>query len=217
MLPSLIVLDDFLADPHGVRRAALALDYGEEANRANFPGRNSSTALPTRTLEEAVSQQIGTRVVGTPQTSHGHCRLTLKSDKGKSGVHCDPAFYSGILYLSRPEDCEKPNAGGTDFFRHKRTGIDRVPPTLEEARALGFRDLDSVFEEVVNKDTMHPAKWQRTMRVPIRFNRLILFSPWLFHNAAPGFGNDAESGRLAMLLFFDRAGPLPQAPQIGSA
>ena len=217
MLPSLIILDDFLADPHGVRRAALALDYGEEANRANFPGRNSSTALPTRTLEEAVSQQIGTRVVGTPQTSHGHCRLTLKSDKGKSGVHCDPAFYSGILYLSRPEDCEKPNAGGTDFFRHKRTGIDRVPPTLEEARALGFRDLDSVFEEVVNKDTTHPAKWQRTMRVPIRFNRLILFSPWLFHNAAPGFGNDAESGRLAMLLFFDRAGPLPQAPQIGSA
>ena len=209
VLPSLTIIDDFLADPHAVRRAALALDYDSEANRSNFPGRNSATALPTRTLEEAVSHQIGVQVTGTPDTSHGRCRITLKTDKGKSGVHCDPAFYSGILYLSRPEDCDRPGAGGTDFFRHKRTGIDRVPPTLEDARAKGFRDINAVFEEVVNRDTNHPAKWQRTMRVPIRFNRLILFSPWLFHTAAPGFGTDLESGRLAMLLFFDRAGPLP--------
>ena len=209
VLPSLTIIDDFLADPHAVRRAALALDYDSEANRSNFPGRNSATALPTRTLEEAVSRQIGVQVTGTPDTSHGRCRITLKADKGKSGVHCDPAFYSGILYLSRPEDCDRPGAGGTDFFRHKRTGIDRVPPTLEDARAKGFRDINAVFEEVVNRDTNHPAKWQRTMRVPIRFNRLILFSPWLFHTAAPGFGTDLESGRLAMLLFFDRAGRLP--------
>ena len=212
ILPSLSIIDDFLADPHAVRRAALALDYGSEANRSNFPGRNSSRALPTRILEEAVSRQIGVEVTGTPRTSHGHCRITLKSDAGKSGVHVDPAFYSGILYLSRPEDCARPNAGGTDFFRHKATGLDRVPPSNEAARAAGFRDVESVFTEVVNKDTTHPAKWQRTMRVPIRFNRLILFSPWLFHNAAPGFGTDLESGRLAMLLFFDRAGALPGTP-----
>ncbi|WP_379546798.1 DUF6445 family protein [Qipengyuania sp. DSG2-2] len=209
VLPSLTIIDDFLAEPHSVRRAALALDYDDEANQSNFPGRNSSKALPTKTLEQAVSNQIGVPVVGTPQTSHGRCRITLKNDKGQSGVHVDPAFYSGILYLSRPEDCEKPNAGGTDFFRHKKSGLDRVPPTLEAARAAGFPDINAVLGEVVNKDTTHPAKWQRTIRVPIRFNRLILFSPWLFHTAAPGFGTDLESGRLAMLLFFDRAGALP--------
>ncbi len=209
VLPSLTIIDDFLAEPYSVRRAALALDYDAEANQNNFPGRNSSKPLPTKTLEEAVSRQIGVPVVGTPQTSHGRCRITLKSDKGQSGVHVDPAFYSGILYLSKPEDCAKPNAGGTDFFRHKKSGLDRIPPTLEDARAAGFADINAVLAEVVNKDTTHPAKWQRTMRVPIRFNRLILFSPWLFHTAAPGFGTDLESGRLAMLLFFDRAGALP--------
>ncbi len=211
MLPTLSIIDDFLADPHAVRRAALGLGYDAEANQSNFPGRNSTKALPTKTLEQAVSSQIGVSVAGAPNTSHGRCRITLKSDKGHSGVHVDPAFYSGILYLSKPEDCAKPNAGGTDFFRHKRTGLDRIPPTLEAAREAGFTDINAVLGEVVNKDTTHPAKWQRTMRVPIRFNRLILFSPWLFHTAAPGFGTDLESGRLAMLLFFDRAGTLPSA------
>jgi hypothetical protein len=40
------------------------------------------------------------------------------------------------------------------------------------------------------------------MRVPARFNRLLLFSPWQFHNAAPGFGTSIEDSRLVMLLFF---------------
>jgi hypothetical protein len=33
-------------------------------------------------------------------------------------------------------------------------------------------------------------------------NRLLLFSPWQFHNAAPGFGTTPEDARLVMLLFF---------------
>ena len=63
----------------------------------------------------------------------------------------------------------------------------------------------SLVGDVVNKDTTQPGKWERVMRVPMRFNRLVLFSPWQFHNAAPGFGTDAESARLVMLLFFGRA------------
>ena len=40
----------------------------------------------------------------------------------------------------------------------------------------------------------------------MRFNRLILFSPWLFHNAAAGFGSGPEDGRLVYLMFFARRG-----------
>ncbi|WP_280528161.1 hypothetical protein [Sphingomonas lutea] len=39
----------------------------------------------------------------------------------------------------------------------------------------------------------------------MRFNRLILFSPWMFHNSAAGFGSTAEDGRLVYLMFFERA------------
>ncbi|KPP86379.1 MAG: hypothetical protein HLUCCO15_13030 [Erythrobacteraceae bacterium HL-111] len=202
MLPSLIILDDFLKDPWAARRAALALDYDPAAQHGNFPGLNSSAPLDTEAVDSAVSRLIGKRLGAAPGTQHGHCRLTRKGDRGKSGVHIDPASYSGILYLSRPEDCAKPDAGGTDFFRHKRTGLEAVPQDPARIAASGYTDANALIEDVVNKDTLAPAKWERVLRVPARFNRLLLFSPWQFHNAAPGFGQTADNARLVMLLFF---------------
>ena len=206
MLPALTIIDDFLSDPWAARRAALALEYAPPGTGGNYPGRDTTGALPVDAIDASVSRQLGVELVGAPGTEHGHCRMTLKADRGRSGVHVDPAFYSGILYLSRPEDCLKPGAGGTDFFRHKRTGLERVPANGAELAATGYDTVDDLVADVVNKDTTHPAKWERVMRVPMRFNRLVLFSPWQFHTAAPGFGTDPESARLVMLLFFARAG-----------
>ena len=205
MLPSLTIIDDFLADPWAARRAALALDYAPPGERGNYPGRDSTTALPMEGINATVSRHLGIQLVGAPDTEHGHCRITRKADKGRSGVHIDPAYYSGILYLSRPEDCSKPGAGGTDFFRHKRTGLERVPQNGAELASTGYDSLDDLVSDVVNKDTTQPAKWERVMRVPMRFNRLVLFSPWQFHTSAPGFGTGDEDARLVMLLFFGRS------------
>ncbi len=205
MLPSLCIVDDFLVDPWAARREALGLGYDPENQRGNFPGLNSTNALPTDAIDQSVSRLLGTNLKAAKGTDHGHCRLTSKAHKGRSGVHIDPAFYSGILFLSRPEDCIAPSAGGTDFFRHKRTGLERVPQDAAQISAAGYGDINALVEDVVNKDTTSPSKWERTMRVPIRFNRLILFSPWQFHTAAPGFGKILEDSRLVMLLFFDRA------------
>ena len=202
MLPSLLIVDDFLADPWAARRAALGLDYDPARQHGNFPGLNSTTALDTAALDTAVSRLLGVTLGPSPGTQHGHCRLTMKGAKGKSGVHIDPASYSGILYLSRPEDCARPDAGGTDFFRHKRTGLEYVPQDPARIAASGYSDINALVEDVVNKDTTLPAKWERTLRIPARFNRLLLFSPWQFHNAAPGFGRTPEDARLVMLLFF---------------
>ena len=205
MLPSLLIVDDFLKDPWAARRAALALDYDPAKQHGNFPGLNSSRALDTAAIDAAVSRLLGITLGPAPGTQHGHCRLTPKGAKGKSGVHIDPAAYSGILYLSRPEDCAKPDAGGTDFFRHRRTGLEAVPQDPARIAASGYGDINALVEDVVNRDTTLPAKWERTMRVPARFNRLLLFSPWQFHNAAPGFGSTPVNSRLVSLLFFARA------------
>jgi Family of unknown function (DUF6445) len=202
VLPSLLIVDDFLKDPWAARRAALALDYDPARQHGNFPGLNSSTALDTGAINAAVSRLLGITLGPAPGTQHGHCRLTPKGAKGRSGVHIDPAAYSGILYLSRPEDCAKPDAGGTDFFRHRRTGLEAVPQDPARIAASGYGDINALVEDVVNKDTTLPAKWERTLRIPARFNRLLLFSPWQFHNAAPGFGSTPENSRLVSLLFF---------------
>ncbi len=202
MLPSLLIVDDFLKDPWAARRAALALEYDPARQHGNFPGLNSSRPLDTGAVDATVSRLLGIKLGPARGTQHGHCRLTRKADKGRSGVHIDPAAYSGILYLSRPEDCALPQAGGTDFFRHRRTGLEAVPQDPAQIAASGYADINALIEDVVNKDTAFPAKWERTMRVPARFNRLLLFSPWQFHNAAPGFGATPQDARLVMLLFF---------------
>ncbi len=204
MLPSLILIDDFLADPWSVRRRALALDYDPKFKKGNYPGLMSTTPLEVRGMEQAVSQRVGVPLMAAPRTMHGHCRLTLAGDTGKSGVHIDPAAYSGILYLTPPEHCR----GGTDFFRHRPTGLDRVPQSERELAPTGYRDINRLIEEVVNGDTLKPARWEKTMTVPMRFNRLLLFSPWMFHNAAKGFGKGPEDGRLVQTLFF-AAAPRP--------
>ena len=199
-LPSLLIIDDFLADAHEARRQALALDYDPKFKAGNYPGLISTAPLAIPALEDVVGRQIGVPVQPQAGTSHGHCRLTLATDKGASGVHIDPCFYSGILYLSLPEQCR----GGTDFFRHKRTGLERVPTDAAEIVAAGYADINALVGEVVNRDTLRPAAWEKLFTVPMRFNRLILFSPWLFHNSARGFGYRPEDGRLVHLMFFAR-------------
>ena len=198
MLPSLLIIDDFLSNPFDVRAQALGLDYDSAFKKGNYPGLLSTRPLQTEMLNRSVSKAIGQPVIAAKGTSHGHCRLSLSGDKGRSGVHIDPCFYSGILYLSLPEHCR----GGTDFFRHRRTGLEGIPRTPTDLIKSGYSDPNVLIEDVINKDTTRPAKWERTMRVPMRFNRLILFSPLMFHNAGPAFGTKPDNGRLVSLLFF---------------
>ncbi|MDV3433907.1 hypothetical protein R1H25_00430 [Stenotrophomonas sp. C2852] len=44
-----------------------------------------------------------------------------------------------------------------------------------------------------------------TMRIPMRFNRLLLLRPWFWHTAGPAFGDRPENGRLVYLMFFEQA------------
>ncbi len=200
-LPSLMIIDDFLADPYLARNAALALDYDPSSKKGNYPGLLSTAPLHIAGLDEAVAKTIGTSVKPQTGTVHGHCRVTLANDKGLSGVHIDPCFYSGILYLSLPKDCR----GGTDFFRHRRTGLERVPQDTGQMLAAGYSDINQLIDEVVNADTLKHARWEKVLTVPMRFNRLILFSPWMFHNSGRGFGSGPDNGRLVHLMFFAAA------------
>jgi hypothetical protein len=196
----MIVVDDFLDAPEAFRDAALKLTYPEQ--QGYFPGRNSLQRINFDGLTGEVSHLTGERVAPPdPPQSHGKCRLTLAADTGKSRVHIDPGYWSGILYLSRPQDC----LGGTDFFRHKPTGTDRAPINEAELTALGYRDFAQMREQLVEKDSLDESKWELTQTVPMRFNRLVLLRPWLWHTAGPGFGYSPENGRLIYLMFFQPA------------
>ena len=198
---SFLVVDDFLGNAEEFRQAALELDYPHREGEY-FPGRNSVERLPIPGLEQVVSSivQEPLRAVHPPG-SHGKVRVALANEAdGWSKVHVDPAYWSGILYLTRDEDCR----GGTEFFRHIPTGSDRVPDTAEGLRRLGFADYQALQDQIIERDSMDPSKWERTMTIPMKFNRLVLLRPWFWHTAGPGFGDSLENGRLVYLMFFTR-------------
>src|SRR3546814_9367165 len=110
------------ADAKGLREAALGLTYPEQ--QGAFPGRNSAERMEIGGLDEAVSRIVGEPLKPMPPTqSHAKFRITLASDVGRATVHVDSSHWSGLLYLSRPVDCQ----GGTEFFRHIPTNPDRAP------------------------------------------------------------------------------------------
>jgi hypothetical protein len=39
-------------------------------------------------------------------------------------------------------------------------------------------------------------------QVPMKFNRLVLFQPWRWHAAGPGFGDTVANGRLIYLMSY---------------
>jgi len=197
MLTTLLIVDDFLNNADGLREQALRLTYPEQ--QGAFPGRNSRERISIDGLDEAVSRLVGEPLIPVePLESHAKCRLTLGSDKGRAKVHIDNSHWSGILYLSRDED----SVGGTDFFRHIRTNSDRAPVYKEELEARGYSSFDEMHADIIEKDSVDDSKWELTTSVPMRFNRLVLLRPWLWHTAGPGFGDRPENARLVYLMFF---------------
>jgi hypothetical protein len=204
MVPFTWVIDDFVRNPEQLREQALSLSY----SRSGFyPGNGSVERLKVDGLEEIASSIVQQRLYANWPADHAHstCRLTLAEHTDEAPVHIDPNPLSGVLYLSRPEDCR----GGTEFYRHKRTGTDRMPMDPVGVEKMGYASYDELIRDILHKDGRNRSKWEQTMSVPMRFNRLILFQPQYWHTAGPGFGDSVENGRLVFLMFFQR---MPQAP-----
>jgi len=198
MPTSLIVVDDFFSNAEGLRDAALRMDYPEV--KGPYPGRNSAQRINLEGLSQEVSRIVGEPLVPLDQgQAHGKCRISLSTDIGKAKVHVDPSHWSGILYLSKPEDCR----GGTEFFRHIETDTERAPLSDQEAQQkYGVSSAKQWTADLLDRDSLDDSKWEMTMRVPMRFNRLILLRPWLWHTAGESFGDTMENGRLVYLMFF---------------
>ena len=202
MVPHVFVIDDFLRNPDEVRAEALTLNY---AVGGRFPGLNSVEKLRIGGLEQVVSALVRepVRAPWTDDFSHASCRLALAKDDQPGRIHIDQSHWSGILYLSRPEDCQ----GGTEFYRHIRTGTDRVPMDREGLKAIGYSDYKELQHDILDKDAFDRSKWELTYTLPMRFNRLVLLQPHYWHTSGAGFGDNVENGRLIYLMFFMRGEP----------
>jgi hypothetical protein len=199
MVPHVFVIDDFLRNAEQVRAEALSLNYKVTGH---FPGHNSVEKVNIEGLDQAVSMLVRepVRAMWGKDNSHASCRLTLAREDQPGRIHVDQSHWSGILYLSRDED----SRGGTDFFRHKRTMTDRVPMDVESLKRIGYSSYEELQHDILDHDALDRSKWEHTMTVPMRFNRLVLLQPHYWHTSGPAFGDNVENGRLVYLMFFLR-------------
>lgn len=197
----IVIIDDFLSKPHEMRRHGLHAAFRADDDQP-YPGRNSEQTYQLRLLDQYIQRITGQNLVPAPNTSHGSFRLCYENELGTGGVHIDPCHWSCILYLSLPEHCR----GGTDFFRHRRTRTLRAPVFPGETEQLPM-SWDDMREDMVGSNGKDPARWEKVRHIEMRFNRLVLFRPWLWHDAGPGFGTTPEDGRLIYVAFYNCTDP----------
>jgi hypothetical protein len=195
------VIDGFLRDPLVLRRLALQAEYPLPGETPWYPGRNSGHAYPLAGLDAVIGEITGRAVTPLPDSAHAKFRLCLRGEAGKGGVHIDNCHWTGVYFMTLDEHAE----GGTDFFRHRPSGTLRAPIYPEDWRDWPFDTVAKLWNEVIHPHTNDATKWELVRRVPMKFNRLVLFRPWQWHNAGAGFGDAAQNGRLIYLLSYNSA------------
>jgi hypothetical protein len=198
------LLDDALPDPIALRDRSLArTDWIEGYPRRpeSWPGMRVVPALGPEELapiEAFVRKATGSErlwVETAPDGAHlnHNCIQVVGADECEPRPHTDSRAlcrYAAVLYLNPavPEDC------GTSFYRQRLPGGQRggnmvMPPHNNMVEALGTRFVppDSFVEDV---------------RIPHRFNRLLVYRANLLHSATGYFGRSLEEKRMAAVFFW---------------
>jgi len=201
MIKDLIVVDSFLDNPDGLRLYAMNQQF-ELYGGKNWPGRDSSKTHGQKEMTEACSRVVGEKLVIKPENKCSYFRHTKIGQRGSQHIHFDPnagLIWAGVLYLT---PVVHPTAG-TKFWKHNETGWDRSP-TKEEASKHGIHSHEDMvkFFEIEGNDE---SKWTELDNVSFKYNRLVMFRPWMWHSNGDWFGTTHEDARLVQLFFFHGA------------
>lgn len=198
------LFDDVLPNADAVRARCLdkqdwALGFPHTGE--SWPGRRAIPALEPDELavvEERVRQATGTKrlwVQGTPEgkTLNHNCVQVVGAKEAGARPHTDSRAlcrYAGVLYLTpdAPERC------GTSFYRQRMPNgqlggntVNKPHNTLVEALGTRFVPPDAFAEDV---------------RVPNRFNRLLVYSAAMIHSATAYCGDVLADERMAAVFFW---------------
>ena len=192
-----IIVDDFYDDPETI--TAFVNDTPtEKTSSGNYSGIMTEISLYTDTHAEIFKTLTGGMDLVPSTELNGKFRFTTINDVSKQDIHFDPAannVWSCVVFLGKePEGCtqEDLNSYGTHFWRHNRTGLSSIPLTqegIEKYEWKGVPDLKVFLETEGNEHSL----WTKTFTVPYKYNRLVMFKPWLFHSPGKSFGTEKSN------------------------
>lgn len=201
MLEDIIIVDDFYEDPDSIRNIALNAKYLKFNDDANYPGYESIQAFYAQDHANRFESLIKKEIYINPDRYvYGKFRYSTSGAKSYSDIHIDSPKWSAIIYLTLDKDCR----GGLGIYKHKKTGILKVPDTEQEFKELGFKDFYDMDLRLVSPDTKNKDAWELVEFIPMKYNRLVLFrGSKYFHSITEKFGTSVENARLTHSFFFN--------------
>jgi len=199
MLNRFIIVDDFYNDPDALVRVALSTMKEEDSPTGNYAGVMTTDAFLGQQHKDIFQKLTLEPSIDSSTNANGRLRFTRENDSFKFHIHYDVDLktkWAGVVYLSK----EHPKTEGTCFWRHLRTGLEIAPNTVEGFAKYGwkgFPDLKAFLET----EGLDESLWEKTFTVPYKYNRLVLFRPWMLHSPGPAFGNTLETSRIVQTLF----------------
>jgi hypothetical protein len=192
------IVNDFYTNPDLIRNYAISMQR-ESESKGNYAGVMTDNSFLTQEHIDIIGQLVGHKVSpNSPFT--GKFRFTKKNDKYNQDIHFDTEYngaWAGLVYLTpNIEDKE-----GTIFWKHKRTGLESIPRKFEEINQYGWKDIPDLAT-FLNTEGIDHSYWVKTLTIPYRYNRLVLFRPWMFHSPGPAFGDKIEDCRLIQTFFW---------------
>lgn len=190
----IVVIDGFWPDAARLRQIALAAPFEPKLSPSGFAFREwLSTRSHSLRMAELASRACGAHLLEVDCQSRFVFETALdeRQTRERVWIHYDRWQLVGVLYLV-PDQIAR---GGTGFYRHLATGLSSV----QEADAMGFRAR-------IMADSTNDAAWAQIASVPMRFNRMVLFKPHIFHQALEYFGSTVEDGRLYCIVAFENSG-----------
>jgi hypothetical protein len=198
------LVDDALPDPLAVRERALAREdwnLGYPHRPESWPGMRVIPGLTPEELaivEAKVKQATGAKklwVETAPDGGHlnHNCVQVVGEEECGQKPHTDSrklCRYAAVLYLNPdvPDDC------GTSFFRQRLPGgqlggniVSGPHANLVEALGARFVPHNSFVEDV---------------RLPHKFNRLLVYHGNLVHSATAYWGHELREKRMAAVFFW---------------
>ena len=208
------IIDDAVADPRQAVEMAAALAPFPPIDRNYYPGqrrmirRDEPAHAYTATVCNAVAQvMFDVFGVGRFHVKESSFSIVTQTPETTQLIQrvphfdtVDPTDYAVLHYLTEPPQ------GGTAFYRHRRTGYERLTqPRYDAYLAALDQDLAEFGPPAPAYITQSSPAFEQIGRCDGLFNRIVIYQGALLHCAeiAPGFAFDTDprKGRLTGNIF----------------
>jgi hypothetical protein len=182
--PEVVIVDDFLPDPNGMRELALGQTYEKMGSAGKRSIETFRHLIDPRMFEQLLARKLAKPWDHYP--INGRFQFCTAADS--LVYHADEQSHAGIIFLTP----DAPFESGLSLVRSRVTGA------RESTK-------DSNSNVTYAGNLLDGTKWETIDKIGNIYNRLVLWNGRLNHAPSCYFGTELSNARLFWMFFFDAA------------